>query len=186
MGAMAGVDAELLAGARLLASGAWRALHEAFETAWRRSHGDGRDLLQALAQLAAALLKWSEGQVEGAATILGRVRRNLEGLPSHVSRVDVETLESTVLDLQERLALREPAPTQVQVPLEEHSVVPADRVALGAPCPYCGERVTVHVEPTGVSLEQYVEDCPVCCRPWVVKVERAGEGPTVTLAREDD
>ena len=168
MGAMAGVDAELLAGARLLASGTWRASHEAFETAWRRSHGDGRDLLQALAQLAAALLKWSEGQVEGAATILGRVRRNLEGLPSHVSRVDVETLESTVLDLQERLALREPAPTQVQVPLEEHSVVPADRVALGAPCPYCGERVTVHVEPTGVSLEQYVEDCPVCCRPNVL------------------
>ena len=180
------VDSELLVGARLLGSGTWRASHEAFETAWRRSHGDGRDLLQALAQLAAALLKWSEGQVEGAATILGRVRRNLEGLPSHVSRVDVETLESTVLDLQERLALREPAPTQVQVPLEEHSVVPADRVALGVPCPYCGERVTVHVEPTGVSLEQYVEDCPVCCRPWVVKVERAGEGPTVTLAREDD
>ena len=186
MGAMAGVDAELLTGVRLLASGTWRASHEAFETAWRRSHGESRDLLQALAQLAAALLKWSEGQLEGAATILGRVRRRLEGLPSHVSRVDVETLESTVLDLQERLALREPAPAQVQVPLEDRSEAPADRVALGAPCPYCGERVTVHVEPTGVSAEQYVEDCPVCCRPWVVNVERAADGPTVRLAREDD
>ena len=31
------VDAELLSGARLLASGTWRASHEAFETAWRRS-----------------------------------------------------------------------------------------------------------------------------------------------------
>ena len=56
MGAMAGVDAELLTGVRLLASGTWRASHEAFETAWRRSHGESRDLLQALAQLAAALL----------------------------------------------------------------------------------------------------------------------------------
>ena len=186
MGAMAGVDADLLAGARLLASGTWRASHEAFENAWRRSQGEGRDLLQALAQLAAALLKWSEGNLEPAATILGRVRRRLEGLPSHVSRVDVETLESTVLDLQERLALREPAPGQVQVPLEDRAEAPADRVAVGSPCPYCGERVTVHVEPTGMSLERYVEDCPVCCRPWVVNVERSPDGPTVTLAREDD
>ncbi len=186
MGAMAGVDAELLAGARLLASGTWRASHEAFETAWRRSQGESRDLLQALAQLAAALLKWSEGHLEPAATILGRVRQRLEGLPSHVSRVDVETLESTVLELQERLALREPAPHQITVPLEDRSEAPADRVALGVPCPYCGERVTVHVETTGMSLEKYVEDCPVCCRPWVVNVERAGDGPMVTLAREDD
>jgi hypothetical protein len=181
------VDSELLAGARLLASGTWRASHEAFETAWRRSHGEERDLLQALAQLGAALLKWSEGQLEPAATILGRVRRRLEGLPSQVSRVDVETLESTVLELQERLALREPAPAQVRVPLGEGAAAaPADRVGVGAPCPYCGERVTVHVEPTGMSLEQYVEDCPVCCRPWVVHVERAAGRPTVTLAREDD
>ena len=41
-------DAELLTGVRLLASGTWRASHEAFETAWRRSQGEGRDLLQAL------------------------------------------------------------------------------------------------------------------------------------------
>ena len=186
MGAMAGVDAELLTGVRLLASGTWRASHEAFEIAWRRSHGEGRDLLQALAQLAAALLKWSDGHLEPAATILGRVRRRLEGLPSHVSRVDVEMLESIVLGLQEALALREPAPEQVSVPLEESAAGRTDRVALGAPCPYCGERVTVHVEPTGMSLEQYVEDCPVCCRPWLVHVERPESGPTVTLAREDD
>src|SRR5215470_17215600 len=107
---MAEVDAELLAGARLLASGTWRASHEAFEAAWRRSEGSARDLLQALAQLAAALLKWSEGHPEPAATILGRVRRRLEGLPSQVAQVDVEALESTVLGLQESLALREAAP----------------------------------------------------------------------------
>jgi hypothetical protein len=180
------VDAELLAGARLLATGTWRASHEAFETAWRRSAGPERDLLQALAQLAAALLKWSEGHLDPAATILGRVRGRLEGLPSQLSQVDVETLESTVLELQERLALREPAPAQVRVPLAGEAPAPADRVAVGAPCPYCGERVTVHVEPTGMTVEQYVEDCPVCCRPWVVHVDRSEAAPRVNLAREDD
>jgi len=180
------VDAELLAGARLLATGTWRASHEAFETAWRRSEGPERELLQALAQLAAALLKWSEGQLDGAATILWRVRGRLEGLPSQVSQVDVETLESTVLDLQERLALREPVPAGVEVPLEGQEQAPADRLAVGAPCPYCGERVTVHVEPTGMTVEQYVEDCPVCCRPWVVHVDRSEAAPRVNLAREDD
>jgi Cysteine-rich CPXCG/Domain of unknown function (DUF309) len=180
------VDAELLAGARLLATGTWRASHEAFETAWRRSEGPERDLLQALAQLGAALLKWSEGHLEPAATILGRVRGRLEGLPSQLSQVDVETLESTVLELQERLALREPAPAQVRVPLVGEAHAPADRVAVGVPCPYCGERVTVHVEPTGMTVEQYVEDCPVCCRPWVVHVDRSEAAPRVNLAREDD
>ncbi|HVP60503.1 MAG TPA: CPXCG motif-containing cysteine-rich protein [Myxococcaceae bacterium] len=183
---MAGVDPELLAGARLLGSGAWRASHEAFEVAWRRSEGDGRDLLQALAQLAAAMLKWSEGRLDPAATLLGRVRRRLEGLPSRVSRVDVETLESTVLGLQEGLARRAPAPAQLRLPLEGRAHAPADRVAAGAVCPYCGERVTVQVEPTGMSVEQYVEDCPVCCRPWVVRVERGPSGPGVSLAREDE
>jgi len=183
---MTGADLELVTGARLLSTGTWRASHEAFETAWRRSEGPGRDLFQALAQLAAALLKWSDGRLEPAATLLGRVRRRLEGLPSRVARVEVDTLESAVLDLQERLALREPAPHHVYLPFEGREHAPADRVALGAPCPYCGERVTVHVEPTGMSVEQYVEDCPVCCRPWTVHVERASAGPTVSLAREDD
>lgn len=183
---MAGVDSELFAGARLLANGTWRASHEAFETAWRRSEGDGRSLLHALAQLAAALLKWSEGQLEPAATLLGRVRQRLEVLPSRVDRVEVDTLESTVQNLQERLALREPAPGRVDLPLEGRPNPPADRVALGTHCPYCGERVAVHVEPTGMSSERYGEDCPVCCRPWVVQVERGDSGPAVSLAREDD
>jgi predicted metal-dependent hydrolase len=183
---MTGVDHELLEGARLLAAGTWRASHEAFETAWRRSEGDGRNLFQALAQLAAALLKWDEGRLEPAATLLGRVRSRLEGLPSRVCQVEVDTLESTVLGLQESLALREPAPERVHLALESEADGPVDRVGLGAPCPYCGERVTVHVEPTGMSTERYVEDCPVCCRPWMVQVERAATGPAVSLAREDD
>ncbi len=184
---MPAANPELLSGARLLSTGTWRAAHEAFETAWRRSEGHGRELLQALAQLAAALLKWSEGHPEPAATLLGRVRRRLEGLPSRVSQVEVDTLESTVLQLQERLDLKEPTPRAVQLVLEgSRKQTPADRIALQAACPYCGEQVAVHAEPTGMSIEQYVEDCPVCCRPWLVHLERGSSGVAVSLAREDD
>jgi hypothetical protein len=53
-------------------------------------------------------------------------------------------------------------------------------------CPYCGESVEVSVDPGGPSSETYVEDCPVCCRPWVVHVSREGEDVSVYLGREDD
>jgi hypothetical protein len=55
-----------------------------------------------------------------------------------------------------------------------------------ASCPYCGEPVELSVEPTGVSSETYVEDCPVCCRPWTVTVSREDGALTVTLGRDDD
>ena len=55
-----------------------------------------------------------------------------------------------------------------------------------AQCPYCGEEVTLSVEEVGVAQETYVEDCPVCCRPWTVTVSRTSEGTFVNLARDDD
>jgi hypothetical protein len=53
-------------------------------------------------------------------------------------------------------------------------------------CPYCGEQVEVQVDAVGPSSEQYVEDCPVCCRPWTVSVSRDGEEVFVSLGRDDD
>jgi hypothetical protein len=53
-------------------------------------------------------------------------------------------------------------------------------------CPYCGEWVEVEAEPLGPGQEEYVEDCPVCCRPWVVHVRREGGEVLVTLGREDE
>jgi cysteine-rich CPXCG protein len=37
-------------------------------------------------------------------------------------------------------------------------------------CPYCGERVTIALDPTEGSSQTYVEDCQVCCQPWQVHV----------------
>jgi transposase-like protein len=35
-------------------------------------------------------------------------------------------------------------------------------------CPHCGEGATISVDPGGGDEQEYVEDCPVCCRPWLV------------------
>lgn len=37
-------------------------------------------------------------------------------------------------------------------------------------CPYCGEDCEITLDPHGGATQQYVEDCPVCCRPWSVHV----------------
>lgn len=52
-------------------------------------------------------------------------------------------------------------------------------------CPYCGEQVEVVVEEVGPSHQEYVEDCPVCCRPWVVHVDRGEDGISVRLSPEN-
>ena len=31
-------------------------------------------------------------------------------------------------------------------------------------CPYCGETITVLVDPS-VNQQDYIEDCQVCCKP---------------------
>ena len=41
-------------------------------------------------------------------------------------------------------------------------------------CPYCGEEVEIFVEPDVHG--SFVQDCEVCCNPWLVRVERGGEG----------
>jgi len=38
-------------------------------------------------------------------------------------------------------------------------------------CDSCGEEVVVPIDVSAGSSQQYVEDCPVCCRPNVVHVE---------------
>ena len=37
-------------------------------------------------------------------------------------------------------------------------------------CPHCGEHVSISVDAGGGDDQEYVEDCPVCCRPWHVRV----------------
>ena len=52
-----------------------------------------------------------------------------------------------------------------------------------ARCPYCGEPVLVSVTPEDSEGARYVEDCPVCCKPWDVQVSRESGRVRVTLGR---
>ena len=54
-------------------------------------------------------------------------------------------------------------------------------------CPYCGEWVTIFIDPGGGAVQTYEEDCPVCCRSWVIHaVEEEPGGIAVGVARQDD
>lgn len=43
-------------------------------------------------------------------------------------------------------------------------------------CPYCGEMVTIGLDPGGGRVQSYVEDCQVCCQPWQVHLRYDGHG----------
>jgi cysteine-rich CPXCG protein len=43
-------------------------------------------------------------------------------------------------------------------------------------CPYCAESVEIALDPGGGTVQDYVEDCEVCCQPWRVNVAYGGDG----------
>ena len=46
-------------------------------------------------------------------------------------------------------------------------------------CPCCGEEVEIGLDPGSGAVQQYVEDCEVCCQPWRVTVEYGDDGSAV-------
>ena len=38
-------------------------------------------------------------------------------------------------------------------------------------CASCGEEIVVPIDVSAGSSQEYVEDCPVCCRPHLLRVE---------------
>jgi hypothetical protein len=50
-------------------------------------------------------------------------------------------------------------------------------------CPYCGEEVDLYVE-ADVSGE-FVQDCEVCCQPWLVRVATEDGERSVRVERSD-
>lgn len=54
-------------------------------------------------------------------------------------------------------------------------------------CPCCGEDVELAIDEGGGDHQSYVEDCPVCCRPWQVTVINDPDfGWVATLRSLDD
>jgi Cysteine-rich CPXCG len=50
-------------------------------------------------------------------------------------------------------------------------------------CPYCGEPGEVYVEPD--VRGQFVQDCEVCCNPWLIEVTRDGADRWINVSRGD-
>ena len=50
-------------------------------------------------------------------------------------------------------------------------------------CPYCGEEVEIYVEPD--VRGQFVQDCEVCCNPWLVRVVRQDGDRYLDVRRGD-
>ncbi|HZZ73114.1 MAG TPA: CPXCG motif-containing cysteine-rich protein [Pirellulales bacterium] len=43
-------------------------------------------------------------------------------------------------------------------------------------CPSCGEEIVVEVDLSAGAEQEYVEDCPVCCVPNVLRISVAADG----------
>jgi hypothetical protein len=50
-------------------------------------------------------------------------------------------------------------------------------------CPYCGEEIELFVEDDVRGT--FVQDCEVCCNPWLVRVTHGEDGDGVTVGRAD-
>ena len=54
-------------------------------------------------------------------------------------------------------------------------------------CPYCNETVEIVLDPGGGAVQEYVEDCQVCCQPWRVRVNYDAKGSAfVTVSALDE
>jgi hypothetical protein len=50
-------------------------------------------------------------------------------------------------------------------------------------CPYCGEEIEIYVE---LDVRgSYVQDCEVCCNPWMVRVSREDDETYVAVSKAD-
>ncbi len=50
-------------------------------------------------------------------------------------------------------------------------------------CPYCGEEVEIQIEEDVHG--SFVQDCEVCCNPWLVRVRRSADAVDVNIGRAD-
>ncbi|MEO6212632.1 MAG: CPXCG motif-containing cysteine-rich protein [Vicinamibacterales bacterium] len=50
-------------------------------------------------------------------------------------------------------------------------------------CPYCGEEVEIFIEED--VRGSFVQDCEVCCNPWLVRVSGRRDERDVSVGRAD-
>ncbi|SEQ82175.1 Cysteine-rich CPXCG [Solimonas aquatica] len=55
-------------------------------------------------------------------------------------------------------------------------------------CPACWEAIQLDIDLSAGEVQDYTEDCPVCCRPMAVHVQLGEEGelPLVDVSPESE
>ena len=54
-------------------------------------------------------------------------------------------------------------------------------------CPYCGQGIDIGVDQAGGEVQEYIEDCQVCCQPLSVRVTVGWDGTaSVTVGTLDE
>ncbi len=52
-------------------------------------------------------------------------------------------------------------------------------------CDVCGEEIVIPVDPSAGGVQEYIEDCPVCCHPHVLRVEVGRDGTVRLTSRTE-
>jgi hypothetical protein len=52
-------------------------------------------------------------------------------------------------------------------------------------CDWCGEEIVIPIDLSAGGIQDYVEDCPVCCRPNVIHVQFDADGQVRLWAEKE-
>ncbi len=52
-------------------------------------------------------------------------------------------------------------------------------------CPYCGEIISLLID-SSIEIQEYVEDCEVCCSPIVISIEIANNEDIQISTRKEN
>ncbi len=179
-------QASLDAGRQRFEAGAFHAAHDAWESGWRQTRGAERRVLQALVLWSSALQHHAHGKDLGANRLLLRALERLGEVGDSFDGLDIEALREALVTSLEHAQAPWCAEARPRFPGHDLAIgLGRQELEHEARCPYCGEPVLVSLAPEEADDASYVEDCPVCCRPWQVQVRREGESRHVAISRDD-
>ena len=52
-------------------------------------------------------------------------------------------------------------------------------------CDWCGEEIVIPIDLSAGNIQDYVEDCPVCCRPNMIHVQFDPDGQVRLWAEKE-
>lgn len=167
----------LMPGRAHLEAGRYSEAHQSFEATCRATQGAHRSFAKALVWWTEALAHHQRGNLADAEAVLAKAWKTVTAKETELNSGLANAL------LETWSAVRQGAPPCAVWPLAAQSEVSEMTLEARASCPSCGEPVLVAVAPEDAADSSYVEDCPVCCRPWRVDVHASDGGLEVRLER---